>query len=61
MTRVELALILKIIDSHTKFYNPNYLPVGVKENGKIESVPALKEDIIQHYNEVMRNKGEETV
>jgi hypothetical protein len=61
MTRVELALILKIIDSHTKFYNPNYLPVGVEERGQIESIPALKKDIIQHYNEVMRNEGEETV
>ena len=43
MTRVELALILKIIDSH------------------IDSVQGLKEDIIKHYNEIMKNEGEETI
>ena len=61
MTKVELALILKIIDSHTKYYNPNYLPEGVVVREEINSIQGLKEDIIKHYNEIMKNEGEETI
>ena len=61
MTKVELALILKIIDSHTISYSPNYLPDNVIIREQIDSVKGLKEDIIEHYNDVMRNEGEETI
>lgn len=61
MTKVELALILKIIDSHTKYYNPNYLPEGVGIREEIDSIRGLKEDIVKHYNEIMRNEGEEKI
>lgn len=61
MTKVELALILKIIDSHTKYYNPNYLPEGVGVREEIDSIQGLKDDIILHYNEIMKNEGEETI
>lgn len=61
MTKVELALILKIIDSHIKYYNPNYLPAGVGVREQIDSVKGLKEDIILHYEEAMKNEGEDTV
>ena len=61
MTRMELALILKIIDSHTKYYNPNYLPEGVGVREEIDSIQGLKDDIILHYNEIMKNEGEETI
>jgi hypothetical protein len=61
MTKVELALILKIIDSHTKYYNPNYLPEGVGVREEIDSIQGLKDDIVTHYNEVMKDKGEETI
>ena len=50
MTKVELALILKIIDSHTKYYNPNYLPEGIGVREEIDSIQGLKDDIIMHYN-----------
>ena len=61
MTKVELALILKIIDSHTKYYKPNYLPEGVGIREEIDSIRGLKEDIVEHYNEIMRNEGEEKI
>ena len=61
MTKVELALILKIIDSHTKYYNPNYLPEGVGVREEIDSIQGLKDDIVMHYNDIMRNEGEETM
>ena len=61
MTRMELALILKIIDSHTKYFNPNYLPEGVGVREEIDSIQGLKDDIVTHYNEVMKDKGEETI
>lgn len=61
MTRMELALILKIIDSHTKYYNPNYLPEGVGVREEIDSIQGLKDDIVTHYNEVMKSKEEETI
>ena len=59
MTRVELALILKIIDAHTVSYSPNYLPENVIIREQIDSIQGLKEDIIKHYNEIMKDKGEE--
>lgn len=54
MTKVELALILQIIDTHTKCYSPNYYPEDriIKQ---INDVDALKENIIQKYEEVMKN------
>jgi hypothetical protein len=61
MTKVELALILKIIDAHTVSYNPDYLPKNVIIREQIDSVKGLKEDIIMHYEEVMKNEGEDTV
>ena len=61
MTRVELALILKIIDSHTISYSPNYLPDNVMVREQIDSIQGLKEDIITHYNEIMKNEGGETI
>lgn len=61
MTKVELTLILKIIDSHTKYYNPNYLPEGVGVSEEIDSIQGLKDDIVMHYNDIMRNEGEETM
>ena len=61
MTKVELALILKIIDSHTISYSPNYLPENVIIREQLDSVQGLKEEIIKHYNEIMKNEGEETV
>lgn len=61
MTKVELALILKIIDSHTVLYNPNYLPEGVGVRKEIDSIQGLKDDIVMHYNDIMKNEGEETI
>lgn len=61
MTRVELALILKIIDSHTISYSPNYLPEGVGVREEIDSIQGLKDDIVMHYNDIMKNEGEETM
>ena len=61
MTKVELALILKIIDSHTISYSPNYLPDNIIIREQIDSVKGLKEDIILHYEEAMKNEGEDTV
>ena len=61
MTKIELALILKIIDSHTKYYNPNYLPEGVGVREEIDSIQGLKDDIVMHYNNIMKNEGEEIV
>lgn len=60
MTKVELALILKIIDSHTILYNPNYLPENAIRE-QLDSVRGLKEDIIMHYNNIMKNEDEETI
>ena len=54
MTKVELALILQIIDTHTKCFSPNYYPecMAMKQ---IDDVDSLKEDIIKKYEEVMEN------
>ena len=54
MTKVELALILQIIDTHTKCYSPNYYPED-RITKQIDDVDSLKEDIISKYEEVMKN------
>ena len=53
MTKIELALILQIIDTHTNCYSPNYYPDDrIKKH--IDDVDLLKEDIISKYEEVMK-------
>ena len=52
MTKTELALILKIIDAHTTKHTYNY---GAPDSYTIYEVGKLKEDIITHYEEVMKN------
>lgn len=54
MTKIELALILQIIDTHTKCYSPNYYPED-RVTRQIDDVDSLKEDIINKYEEVMKN------
>lgn len=54
MTKIELALILQIIDTHTKCFSPNYYPED-KVIKQIDDVEALKEDIIKKYEEVMKD------
>lgn len=51
MTKLELALILKIIDSHTTTHTYNY---GAPDTTHIDDVGKLKADLIKHYNEYMR-------
>lgn len=46
MTKVELALVLKTIDAHTKRYSHNY---GAPDTVQIDDVTALKKDLIQQY------------
>lgn len=52
MTKIELALILKIIDTHTSSYTPGYY--GASECHHITNVKALKADIQKHYEEVLK-------
>ena len=52
MTKVELALILQIIDTHTEKYTYNY---GAPDTKRISDVDKLKEDIVKKYEEVMKN------
>ena len=52
MTKVELALILQIIDTHTTKYSYNY---GAPDSKHIDNVDKLKEDIISKYEEVMKD------
>ena len=54
MTKVELALILNIIDKHTTSYSPNYYPEG-KIIREIKDVDLFKDDIIKHYEEFMKD------
>lgn len=54
MTKIELALILQIIDTHTKCFSPNYYPED-KVIKQIDDVNALKQHIIQKYEEVMKD------
>ena len=51
MTKLELALILKIIDTHTTTHTYNY---GAPDTTHIDDVAKLRADIIQHYEEVMK-------
>lgn len=53
MTKVELALILQIIDTHTRYYSPNYYPED-RVTKQIDDVDSLREDIITKYEEVMK-------
>lgn len=54
MTKIELALILNMIDKHTTSYSPNYYPED-RVTKQIDDVDSLKEDIINKYEEVMKN------
>ena len=54
MNKLELALILNIIDKHTTSYSPNYYPED-KVIREIKDVDLLKVDIIKQYNEVMKD------
>lgn len=54
MTKIELALILQIINTHTKCFSPNYYPED-KMTKQIDDVDKLKEEIISKYEEVMKN------
>lgn len=55
MTKVELALILQIIDTHTIKHSYNY---GAPDSKHINDVDKLKEDIISKYKEVMKEDNE---
>ena len=50
MTKIELALILKIIDSHTTKYTSHYNEC----TKSILNAQALKNDIIKHYEEYLK-------
>ena len=52
MTKVELALILQIIDTHTVKKSYNY---GAPDTTHIDDVNKLKQDIILKYEEVMKD------
>lgn len=52
MTKIELALILKIIDSHTITHTYNY---GAPDTANIDDVGELRADIIRHYEEIMKD------
>jgi hypothetical protein len=54
MTKLELALILNIIGKHTTSYSPNYYPED-KVIREIKDVDSLIDDIIRHYEEVMKD------
>lgn len=51
MTKVELGLIIALVDKHTKTFVPNYYPEGVRKT--IEDVDLLKADLIDHFNTYM--------
>ena len=52
MTKLELALILQIIDTHTVKKSYNY---GAPDTTHIDDVDKLKGDIISKYKEIMKN------
>lgn len=52
MTKLELALILQIIDTYTNTRTYNY---GAPDTKHIDNVDKLKEDIISKYKEIMKN------
>lgn len=55
MTKLEFALVMKIIDAHTTVQEHNY----DNEVGKtIKDVQALKADMIRHYEDVMKEDNE---
>jgi hypothetical protein len=54
MTKIELTLILQIIDTHTKCFSPNYYPED-RVMKQIDNVESLKEDIINKYEKVMKD------
>lgn len=51
MTKVELALILQIIDTHTIKRSYNY---GAPDTTHIDDVNKLKKDIMLKYEEVLK-------
>lgn len=55
MTKVELALILQIIDTHTIKHSYNY---GAPDSKRIDDVDKLKKDIIIKYEEVMKDAND---
>lgn len=55
MTKVELALILKIIDAHTVKRTYNY---GAPDTFEIDNIDALKDDIERHYEQYMKEVNE---
>jgi hypothetical protein len=55
MTKIELALILRIIDCHTKTYASNYY--NGSDTKRIDNVNALKEDITRHYEQIMKEEN----
>lgn len=57
MTKMELALIMSIIDKHTTSYSPNYYPED-KVIREIKNVDLLKADIVKHYEVVMKNAND---
>ena len=52
MTKIELALIMKIIDSHTMYTSQHYNEC----TKSILNVQALKNDIIKHYEEYLKEE-----
>ena len=54
MTKLELALIMKIIDCHTKTYSNNYY--NGSDSKRIHDVPAMRAEIIKHFEEVLREE-----
>lgn len=55
MTKLELALIMQIIDNHAKKCSArNY---GGTDSVVIDNVFLLKQDIKKHYDEVMKDEN----
>lgn len=55
MTRLELELILKTIDCHTKTYSSNYY--NGSDIKRIDDVVELKRDIIKSYEQYMKEEN----
>ena len=55
MTKVVLALILKIIDAHIVRRTYNY---GAPDTIEIDNIEALKDDIERHYEQYMKEGNE---
>lgn len=56
MTKIEFGLILALIDKHTTTHTPNYYLDNVRKS--IEDVTELKADLINHYEEFMKEDNE---